>query len=50
MVEQLSELNAGFRAECDGQDATSGVDSMFDHIGRPPIDTMCLCEGSVPDP
>ena len=31
MVEQLSELNAGFRAECDEQDATSGVDSIIDH-------------------
>ena len=50
MVEQLSELNAGFRAECEEQDPTSGVDSMIDHIGRPPTNTMCLCEGFVPDP
>ena len=34
MVEQLSERKAGFRAECDEQDATGGVDSMIDHIGR----------------
>ena len=50
MVEQLSEFNAGFRAECDEQDATSGVDSMIDHIGRSSMNSMCLCEGSVTDP
>ena len=32
MVEKLSELNAGFRAECDEQDVS-------------PVNTMCLCEG-----
>ena len=50
MFEQLSELNAGFRAECDEQDATSGVDSMIDHIGRSPMNTMCLCDSVIPDP
>ena len=50
MVEQLLELNAGFRAECDEQDATSGVDSMIDHIGRSPMNTMSLCEDCIPDP
>ena len=50
MVQQLSELNARFRAECDEQDTTSGVDSMVDHIGRAPMNTMCLCEGVVLDP
>ena len=50
MVDQLSELNAVFRAECDEQDATSAVVSMSDHIGRPPMNTMSLCEGFVPDP
>ena len=49
MVEQLSELNAGFRAECGEQDTISGVDSMVDHIGRAPMNTMCLCEGIVCD-
>ena len=50
MVEQLLEPNASFRVECEEQDATSGVDSMIDHIGRPPMNTMCLCEGFVLDP
>ena len=50
MVKQLSELNVIFRAACDEQDPTSGVDSMIDHIGRAPTNTMCHCEGDVHDP
>ena len=32
MVEKLSDLNAGIRAECDEQDVS-------------PVNAMCLCEG-----
>ena len=45
---RMLELNAGFRAECDEQDATNAVDSMIDHVGRLPMNTMFLCEGCRP--
>jgi hypothetical protein len=42
MVEKLSDLNAGFRAECDEQSNGSIFEQCSKIIGP---DTMCLCEG-----
>ena len=45
LIEQLSESNAGFRAndnECDSKEVS---ESMIDQLGRHPKNTLCLCEG-----
>ena len=38
LVERLSDGNAGF----------SSIDTVVDHIGRPPSSSLCLCESEKP--